>query len=183
MVGTVRLDVDSLISRDILDEMAAMARACPPGCFMEVGVYKGGSAVYLDEAARAQSRELYLFDTFSGIPYRTHERDSHQVGDFADGPGFRAIREMFPDAYVVQGIFPESAQALIMPPVAFVHLDVDQYKSYRDAICFLRPRMVEGGVMWFDDYDCLPSATLAVDEMLGAGAARRAPCGKAYWRA
>jgi hypothetical protein len=176
----MRVLAESLISSDILEQMAAMARACPPGCFVEVGVYKGGSAVYLDEAARAQRRELFLFDTFSGIPYRTHERDSHQVGDFADGPGVQAIREMFPDAHVVKGIFPDSAQAMILPAVAFVHLDVDQYKSYRDAIGFLRPRMAEGGVMWFDDYDCLPSAREAVNESIGIPLIH--PCGKAYWR-
>ena len=40
----------------------------------------------------------------------------------------------------------------------FVHLDCDQYKSYKDAIEYLAPRMVPCGVIWCDDVDCLPGA-------------------------
>jgi hypothetical protein len=77
-----------------------------------------------------------------------------------------------PLAIVVAGVFPESS--LAMPPVAFAHLDCDQYRSIAEAARFLEPLMVEGGVMWFDDYNCLSSATKAVDEVFG-GRVKHAP--------
>ena len=48
--------------------------------------------------------------------------------------------------------------------IAFAHLDVDQ--SYVEGCRYLEPRMVAGGVMWFDDY-CLSGAKKAIDEMYG----------------
>ncbi|MBA0088166.1 MAG: class I SAM-dependent methyltransferase [Acidobacteria bacterium Pan2503] len=171
---------ESLISASVLREMAALARQTPPGALVEVGVYRGGSAMWLSELAHEQMRELYLFDTFTGIPYKTHPDDAHNVGDFSDGLTHEQAIALFPEAFVVAGVFPNSAVGLNLDHVAFAHLDVDQYKSYCDAIAFLYSRMIDGGIMWFDDYDCLPGAKHAVDERLGSP--RIAPCGKRYWR-
>jgi len=51
----------------------------PPGCFVEVGVYRGGTALHLHEIADRQLRQLHLFDTFSGMPYQGSD-DKHAVG-------------------------------------------------------------------------------------------------------
>ena len=129
----------------------------------EVGVLGGGSASVLYSVANQQGRKIYLYDTFSGIPYKD-AIDSHQVGDFKfeDVEGLSA---KLPKAFITQGVFP--ASAVKMPPVAFVHLDVDQYRSYKEAVEYLEPLMVSGGVMWFDDYGCTPGATAYLDEKFG----------------
>lgn len=176
----MRVQLESLIADATLREMVAMARATPPGALVEVGVYRGGSAAWLDELAHEQQRELYLFDTFAGIPHKTHADDVHNVGDFGDGPTHMQIALAFPEAFVIEGVFPNSAVGLNLTRVAFAHLDVDQYKSYCDAIAYLYSRMVEGGVMWFDDYECLKGARAAIHERLGEPI--EAACGKHYWR-
>jgi hypothetical protein len=59
----------SLISRTQLNEVKRLARTTPSnGIIVEVGVYQGGSAVELCEVALERNQELWLFDTFCGMP-------------------------------------------------------------------------------------------------------------------
>ena len=130
------------------------------GCFVEFGVFQGGTAIMLAEVARKQGRALYLYDTFTGIPFKD-DIDNHRVGDFSE-TDVEEVRKAIPDAIVVQGIFPDSLVS--MPPVAFVHVDCDQYRSVKDACLVFPPLMVPNGIMVFDDYGSLPGATKAVKE-------------------
>ncbi len=153
-------EVRSAISERAVENLCNYAALSPPGCFVELGVYRGGSAIKLAEVARAQGRELYLFDTFQGIPF-SDPIDAHKVGDFGD-TDIDAVKRAIPDAVLVQGVFPESL--IKMPPIAFVHVDADQYRSVKAACEIFPPQMVHGGVMLFDDYGCLEGATKAVHE-------------------
>jgi O-methyltransferase len=151
----------TLVGDDVLEALAEVSRATPPGCFIEVGVYKGGTGWLLSQIAEMQGREIYLYDTFTGIPYTdTTHGDSHRVGDFSD-TSYEAVKDAIPYAHVIQGIFPESA--VDMGPIGFIHLDCDQYQSYKDAFDFLIPKCQSGTVIWFDDY-CLMGAAAAVNE-------------------
>jgi O-methyltransferase len=152
----------SVVSIGVIRELVKIAESTPDGCFVEVGVYQGGTASYLTELAEKQNREIYLYDTFTGIPFR-EEYEKHKVGDFSD-TSFESVRDALPYAKVIQGIFPESAVS--MSSIAFAHIDVDQYKSYVDCINYLSPKMVIGGIMWFDDYE-LQGAKNAIDELFG----------------
>ena len=154
---------ESLLSSDKLDQLAQLARNTPNGPLIEVGVYCGGSAEVLYEIAMTEGRALYLYDTFTGIPFAC-EDDSHKVGDFAEGLTLDQAREVFPGAIVQDGIFPRS-QA-IPARIAFVHLDCDQYQSYRESLDKLVPLMMSGGVILCDDY-CLKGAAKAIDETQG----------------
>lgn len=153
----------TLIDGNALEALVMASSAAPAGCFVEVGVYKGGSSECLYVISSLQGRELYLYDTFEGIPYQGSD-DYHKVGDFCDTSP-EAIQAALPNARVTKGVFP--ASALEMPPIAFAHLDCDQYQSVRDSILHLAPLMVEGGIMWFDGYNVLAGATRAVDEIFG----------------
>ena len=152
----------SLIDPATVQWMCGLAERTPQGCFVEVGVYKGGAAWHLAKVAQRQGRSIYLYDTFTGIPFRD-EIDAHAVGDFSD-TSVEAVREAIPYASVVPGLFPGTLLAGT-PGVAFAHIDVDQYRSTREAILALSPLMVEGGIMVFDDYGVLVSATTAVNEL------------------
>lgn len=148
-----------------IEHLVKVAKESPTeGCFVEVGVYRGGTASYLTELAEQRSQQIFLYDTFSGLPYSDADHgDSHGVGAFANGD-YEGIKNALPYANVIKGIFPDSA--VDMPKVAFAHLDVDQYKSYVDCINYLKPRMVQGGIMWFDDYE-LGGAKKAINELIG----------------
>lgn len=169
----------SLVGGGAIEDLCLIARSSPPGCFVEFGVYQGGTAWHLAKIAREQGRSIYLYDTFEGIPFR-HDGDSHAVGDFADTT-LEQVMESIPDAIYCVGVFPQTL--VRMPPIAFVHVDADQYQSLKDAIRLFVPMMVSGASIVFDDYDCLPSANRAVDEwhaQLGQPVALTRS-GKAIW--
>lgn len=155
------MKLESLVSETTLRQMMAVAGACPPGCFVEVGVFRGGSGQRLMHLAEEQQRQIYLYDTFTGIPYKD-DIDQHKVGDFHD-TAYDLVKAALPYAHVIQGIFPQSA--VRMPPVAFAHIDCDQYRAVKESAQYLESLMVPGGVMWFDDYHVIEGATKAVEEL------------------
>lgn len=152
---------NSLIGPQAIEDLCLIAAASPPdGCFVELGVYQGGSAWHLAKIAREQNRILFLYDTFTGIPCKD-SIDSHQVGDFNDTT-LEQVKAAIPDAVYGVGIFPQSL--LPMPPISFVHVDADQYQSIKDAIKYFVPVMLPGASIVFDDYCCLAGADKAIDE-------------------
>ncbi len=157
----------SLIRPDALNELAEEARRAPDGCLVEVGVYKGGSAWILDMVGREQGRKVWLFDTFKGTPHANSKLDVHKKQDFGD-VDLEELRAALPDSQLMVGVFPKTlkdADALGMGRIALAHIDCDQYRSVKDCCEQLLRRMVPGGVMIFDDYDSLPGAQQAVDEV------------------
>jgi hypothetical protein len=153
--------MESVISCDLRHELVEEARRAPPGDIVEVGVYKGGSAESLANVAREQNRRLFLFDTFTGMPFAGAD-DSHKVGDFSD-TSYLAVQRGIPEAKIYPGIFPATMPKDI-GPIAVAHVDCDQYQSVKDCCLTLGPKMVPGGVMVFDDYDVLLGARKAVEE-------------------
>lgn len=148
--------------KSYLQKVAAL-----PGDTAELGVYKGGSALLI--AATLPDADCYLFDTFDGMPV-ADEIDVHKTGEFAD-TSLEAVKALLADCKNAQfrvGLFPETAKGLESKSFKLVHIDGDQYQTTRDALEFFYPRMVEGGVMLFDDYEWqnCPGVAQAVREFL-----------------
>jgi hypothetical protein len=155
-----------LVARDTIEEMLTLARSTPlGGCFVEVGVYRGGSAQHLLWAALGQKRALYLYDTFEGMPHFDPEVDSHPLGMFADTNEMTVRRKLL-GAVVVKGVFPQSALDRMLP-IAFAHLDVDNYQSVKECGAYLAERIIPGGILWIDDSPCVGSAHKAAVELFG----------------
>jgi len=150
----------SAINHGELSKLISMASQAPSGCFVEVGVWKGGSAWHLEQLAMQQQRQIFLYDTFTGIPYK-EAIDFHNVGDFSD-TSYDEVKKYLTYATITKGIFPESA--IVMPKVAFAHLDCDQYKSVKLSSIYLSKIMVPDGIIYFDDY-ALEGARKAVHEL------------------
>ncbi len=146
----------SLLTLEKIEVLRRLAIHAPKGgIFVEVGVYKGGSLKELAEVAG--DRLVFGFDTFTGLPEEYDGDDEpHEANDF-DDTSFEAVCELFkdnPNVFLVQGLFPESAVNSIMAEqISFVHLDMDFWRGTLDALVFLWPRMVPGGIILFDDYD------------------------------
>jgi O-methyltransferase len=167
----------TLIDPNRLHELWQTVEQCAPlgGAIVEVGVYKGGSAVLIRDAA--PHAPLYLFDTFAGHPSTDPERDNsgHYPGRFNDTSleSVQALFEGHPNQPTfVQGTFPDSlAQVNGLPSrLCFVHVDVDLYAGTRACFEELWPLLAVGGAMICDDYgfeDC-PGAKTAVREFVAA---------------
>jgi len=178
MTNTTEIEPGSfvtLVSIEALCSMVLLAGYAPKGSFAEVGVYQGGSAAVLYELAERQGRNLHLFDTWEGMPF-CGENDDLPVGCFADVDLPKLKREM-PRAKFYQGIFPETMPKYL-EPLAFVHVDCDQYQSILDSIDYLFPLLVDGGVMLFDDWTHLPGAQKAIMQRFNQ--ARMTPQGKPF---
>jgi O-methyltransferase len=145
--------------------MARIARQLG-GEFWECGVFRGGTASIIADAIRADNLTLRLFDTFTGIPYRD-EVDLHIVGQFANTQ-VEGVKEFvnYPNTVIHTGVIPDTFVGLESSKIAFCHVDVDMYRSIRACCEFVWPRLMEGGVMVFDDYviKTCPGARLATDE-------------------
>lgn len=156
---------NSVITHTYLEKMIQVARGSPSGAFVEIGVYRGGSAKPLTALAKEQNRRIFLYDTFEGIPYTDKSKgDFHEVGDFKD-TDYNSIVAGLPYATVVKGIFP--ASAVEMGPIAFCHIDCDQYQSIIDSVNYLKPLMVKGSILYFDDAPSLDGAMNAVIDLFG----------------
>lgn len=144
------------------------------GDIAECGVWRGGSARLLAQAiAKNQiKRSLYLFDSFAGMAEVSNSHDRHKVGDFSDtslGSVRSFVLESGVDSDRVhfrKGWIPDSFAGLESATFSFVHIDLDLYKSIKDALQFFYPRLVGGGAIVFDDYGyaSCPGARHAVDE-------------------
>jgi O-methyltransferase len=65
-----------------------------------------------------------------------------------------------------EGFIPDTFAGLEDELFAFVHVDLDIYRSITDCCAFVYPRMTAGAVMVFDDYGFpgCPGARAAVDK-------------------
>lgn len=133
----------------------ACARAFNGAVIAEIGVYRGKSAKWINDAA--PQSPLYLYDTFDGMP-EPGPFDWHRAGDFRD-TSVTTVSSSVPPAYIIAGVFPETADRGIEP--WFVHLDCDLYQTAKDALT-LWPR----AVFLVDDYGATtcPGVKKAVDE-------------------
>lgn len=135
----------------------------------EVGVYKGGTAKLISKTLGNNSNnQIYLFDTFQGMPDTDPTKDRHRKGDFSD-TSLDSVKSFLKDCNNVQlfqGLFPKSSSPIVNLQFSLVHIDVDIYKLVTDCCIFFYPRMVKGGIMVFDNYGfrSCPGAKMAVDE-------------------
>jgi O-methyltransferase len=160
-----------------------------PGAVVECGVWRGGSmmAVALTLLRLGISdRDLYLFDTFTGMTAPTEEdvkRSGERAADlladerpdsdvWAVAP-LDQVREAvlsvgYPPERIhfVQGPVEETLPANAPDEIALLRLDTDWYSSTKHELVHLYPRLARGGVLILDDYGYWQGARQAADEYL-----------------
>jgi hypothetical protein len=138
-----------------------------PGEMAEVGVYRGGTAKLICEAKGDGA--LHLFDTFAGLP----SPDLEDEGFFTEGwyagrlERVEAYLAAYENVHFYAGEFSETAMEVDGTRFSFVHLDVDLYRSMKEALAFFYPRLARGGVILGHDYQ-LPGVRSAVEETFDA---------------
>lgn len=128
-----------------------------PGDMAELGVYRGGSAFMLSELYPNET--LHLFDTFTGLPFTEgpeHNPTGHNLNKGRFACDESDVQKLLAGKRVEfhPGVFPESANGLEDLCFNFVHIDCDLYASAKSGIAWFWPRVVAGGIMYFDDYGC-----------------------------
>lgn len=137
-------------------------------------------------------RKLFGFDSFEGWPepdLRDKSPRNPKKGEWKVDEGMirgrlqnSGITKQFPKLEIVltKGFLSQSLLTFPDVPIAFLHIDVDLYEGYRDALKYLWDKVVMGGVVAFDEYkefpnrpeygygkiEKWPGCTKAVDEFL-----------------
>ena len=123
------------------------------GDIAEVGVYKGGTARLICEIKG--DKNLYLFDTFEGLP-KTHDNDLFVQKGWLHNTSLESVKNYlsdFKNIYFLKGVFPKTAEIISDKNFSFIHLDTNLYQSTLDALEFFWPRMVVGGRIVSHDYN------------------------------
>ena len=148
----------------------------PFGHIVEFDCFRSGSTIFMAVvcARLYPGRLIYALDTFTGIPPVDKRVNAHSTGDFrATGPVEvqRAVNAQgLLNVRLIQGLFQDTTERTLAGAgrVAFAHIDCDIKSSCDYCRKAIRPHMVEGGYIVFDDAtisSCL-GATEAVEEMI-----------------
>lgn len=148
-----------------------------PGGLAECGVASGGSAglmgMYLDSMPE---RQLYLFDTFEGLPAPTlADPDFEEAREWTGKcrGTLSDVRALLEGLHVpldrvkfIQGLFQDTLPVWNKQPLALLHLDGDWYDSIHVCLAELWDCVVPGGIVQIDDYGRWEGCRRAVDEFL-----------------
>ncbi len=140
-----------------------------PQTYFEFGCHSGRTFSVAVRAAKflgMSNAEFYAFDSFEGLPETNPEVDGYfKTGTFCTGrTDFVRIVEKktglrLDDNHIVQGYYCDSLTPEIqarLPKAGVVHIDVDLYSSTVDVLEFIKPLLVVGAILIFDDWYCFP---------------------------
>lgn len=177
----------------LLEAVRHVHRMGLPGSLVECGVWRGGSAMIMaSESLILQNfRELYLYDTFEGMPPPDSVDKDYQgvAASVRLGEEFEKMQQShvwayaqidvvksnlqstnYPDHLIhyVQGKVEETIPSTMPDQIALLRLDTDWYASTKHELEYLYPRLVSGGVLIIDDYGYWQGARQAVDDFFAA---------------
>jgi hypothetical protein len=168
MVGLTRLEHLQQCIETVLQEGI-------PGDFIETGVWRGGSCIFMRGVLAAHSvtdRRVYVADSFRGFPPIERAQDIDTAPDESRAyiaVALETVRENFRrygllDEQVVflQGWFKDTLPRAPIDQLAILRLDGDMYSSTMDALTALYPKLAPGGFCIVDDYGALEVCRQAV---------------------
>lgn len=161
-----------------------------PGAMLECGVWRGGSMLAVAHTLLrlgVTDRDLYLFDTFTGMS-EPGERDVHiRAGKSAEqmlsdrdrgGPiwrvatledvqaGFEPVGYPSERLHFVPGKVEDTIPDQAPEQIAILRLDTDWYESTKHELEHLYSRLSPGGILIIDDYGSWQGSKDATDEFL-----------------
>jgi len=140
-----------------------------PSNFFEFGCHSGrtfSAAVRAAKYLKIKDAQFYAFDSFKGLP----ETNSNDDGFFKKGTFLTPIDDFvslvkkmsglkIDKKNIIEGFYEHSLTSELqkrMPKVGVVHIDVDLYSSTVEVLKFIKPLLMVGTVLIFDDWYCFP---------------------------
>jgi O-methyltransferase len=168
--------VDEREVRVILRELETVLKKDINGDVVEFGCYVGTTSVFLASRLKTADRKLYLYDSFEGLPPKTHEDESPAGMQFKTGELLATKKQLVrnlkqanvPMPIIKKAWFSELTTSDVPPKIAFAFLDGDYYHSVWDPLALIWPFLAPGATIIVDDYanEALPGAAKAVDQWL-----------------
>ncbi len=148
----------------------------PFGHVVEYGSYRGGSAIFMAYVAQKlhPGMKVFALDSFEGMPPTDKNVDAHNAGDFADVNLVQLqarVDELKLDNLVLVKGFFENTNDDVMEQagkISLAHIDCDIASAVKYSYEGVKPFMVDGGYLVFDDAtvsSCI-GATGVVEDLL-----------------
>lgn len=154
-----------------------------PGGVLELGVFKGGSliqwATFRELLENQNSRKIIGFDIFGHFPgddsVKSDQEFIRNWNETFEGE-FISEEEIMKSLAVkgignvelVKGDIRQTLPAYLEKngglKLSLLHIDTDVYEPCKTGLELLYDRVVEGGLIVFDDYGCVEGETRAADE-------------------
>lgn len=131
-------------SATLIDYACAEAKA--DGLVVEFGVFSGKS---INRIAHHKTGPVYGFDSFEGLP--EDWRDGYPKGAFTRSD----LPAVAPNVELIVGWFDRTLPTFLdnhPGPASLIHVDCDLYSSTQTVLTQLRPRIVPGTIILFDEY-------------------------------
>lgn len=162
----------------ILRELRRVLDSGILGDIVEFGCYVGTTSIYLQDEliSRTPLRSLHVYDSFEGLPEKTHQDQSPAGVQFKAGElaasksmlikNFRRFNLPLPT--ITQAWFKDLTPKDIPKRIAFAFLDGDFYDSISASFAIISASLSPGATVVVDDYhsETLPGAARATDEWL-----------------
>lgn len=164
----------------VLREFELVLKSNIPGDVAEFGCYVGTTSLFLRRMLNAldlsQTKLLYAYDSFTGLPGKT-QADASGAGEQFRAGELAVSKKQFLHEFqkanlkppiTVKAWFKDITPEQLPEQIAFAFLDGDFYESIRDSIRLVWPRLIEGGTITIDDYNraALPGVSRAVQEFI-----------------
>jgi O-methyltransferase len=163
-----------------------------PGAIVECGVWRGGSMMLVAHRLLAlgrMDRDLYLFDTYEGLPRpdeakdvdvwgnraidgwlprQTSDQSSHWAEASLEDVRANILSTGYPEGrlHFVKGMVERTIPEAAPTDIALLRLDTDWYASTKHEMEHLFPRLTRNGILIIDDYGHFEGARQAVDEYI-----------------
>jgi O-methyltransferase len=176
MVGLRRLD-------NLRDCICAIIRHSIPGDVVETGVWRGGASIFMKGvlAAYGEQREIWLADSFEGLPPPDVLNYPQDAGIRLDKAAwylavskdevkrnFERYGLLDEHVHFVKGWFRDTLNTLPTERISLLRLDGDLYESTIQALEPLYPKVSIGGFCVVDDYGKIDACRRAVHDYRAA---------------
>lgn len=153
------------------------------GDFVECGVCNGGSAAILAHYAAKTDKEVWLFDSFQGLPATTAEDKPSANGNTAESEVGKCVGQLQKvyevmeavgakdgNWYIHEGWFEDTfpIAAPRIHKIAMLNLDSDWYSSEKLCLETWYDKVVDGGFIYLDDHFYWPGSKAAAEEYFSA---------------
>ncbi len=171
MIGMKRLDNIQSCLDTIIDEKIK-------GDVIECGVWRGGASIFMKayfQVHGIRDRNVWLADSFQGVPSSTYEQDKIVDMSQATFPGLAiplsVVKENFQkyditleNVHFLEGWFKDTLFNAPIDQLSVLRMDGDLYESTWDILVALYEKVNVGGFIIVDDYGALPQCKEAIHE-------------------
>lgn len=171
MIGRKRLDNLHWCMGEILKDNI-------PGDFIETGVWRGGTIIFMRgflAAHKIENRLVWGADSFEGVPPPSYEEDKELDLSASLYPvlavSLERVKELFSrynllddQVKFLKGWFKDTLNNAPISRLSLLRLDGDLYESTMDALTALYDKVTPGGFIIVDDYgSCHPCKVVLLE--------------------